>query len=1328
MRPFFGNSKTTMSSTPVLCMRHCIRAILLAFIGLAAGCGDYAAEGRAAFERGDHHVARRMLEVAVKQDSASPELRFMLGATLLRMQREQEALDTLKPLFADASFGTRSIALAVESMLRRGETAEIEPLVSAALARWPSDPGTTAIDFRWKQWKHDAELKTVAAHLDYFGGTGTFERQLWRVQRILHSTRWPEGEKSSFEALATAATITDSAELLRLMTAARASAEALEQSALAAVRADATAYLAELCLITIDRIRGDVAAAETRARRVLALRPESIANPERRDGLEDQRVLAATQVAQAWESAGESAKAIPFLEETLPTVKDKRYLSERLARLYYTSNELEKLDQLAQGWLAADSRNLLAAFYRGYVLFRLGRHQDAESYLELARGSNAKGQAFHLVSAMNYASLGNHGRAVSLFSIAQDLAPLDVDALIRWAQSLKAVDESDRAREILRSALRQQFPQVQSENHRRIQDALMGLYQEAGHGINTVDEARRLYREDATNTWVALRLAQLESASGANARAKDLYKEVQTSSAGLADGWRVGAEVALAAHDATEALRCTERLNRLEPTSAATAWLEARAWLLQRNWSRARQSALTALERNPTDVAPAAILVEAALEDGKPREAMEIGTHLLARVGDSASLLRFLARAALDLNEHAKAADWLLRAEKCEPLATADRRQLALALLRGGRKDEAADRTATLLKDASLAPGERIQLAEILLAAGDARTASELCSQLLPMLTKGAARTSALPLAARAHLAAQHWSAAGAVLLELRKTGALEAAARLWIPAMLSVRRPDEAAATAALALDEKSFPLDCLDAAARAARDAGEASLLGRLLALDAQRSKIQQRALQPVRAQWLLMQKKNAEAGKMLRAALGNEAPFTRAEAAEALAELVCMHEGRKALLAEAPDLCRHAPESWRLRLLLAECAVAETRPADAAAFLDEARQLQPGREDIARFRARIAMSTGSLKEALGFLPDPKQPETRFLAAMLVALTGGKPAPHTAGSVFAALLAGETARTTAALGEVRDLPESRRKELAAMCARVAPHTAEAPLFLRSFGTALALLPDPRFAVSSEAALKSARVALPSEERGLNLWGVLVALQSGRGSEAARIIQQRLDAGQQDDFLLALAAETAIANTGTTHLMKVLEGAGLDAALPGALAFELAELARAHGDERMALTLINRVATPTPQELALRVQLLAQTNDLAAACRSALHLKKAKNVSRVPRMVLACALAQSGAVDEGAALFREAVDGFHPEQGVDWLIACTAAAAMLPDPEVEKLIERALVAGPDAAEIQALATMLKRLGKLPELEQRLVALLQWMDPAAALRKRAAGS
>lgn len=856
----------------------------------------------------------------------------------------------------------------------------------------------------------------------------------------------------------------------------------------------------------------------------------------------------------------------------------------------------------------------------------------------------------------------------------------------------------------------------------------MGLYQEAGHGINNVDEARRLHREDPANTWVALRLAQLESETGANARAKDLCKEVQTNSAGLADGWRVGAEVALAARDATEALRCTERLNRLEPASASTAWLEARAWLLQRNWSRARQAALTALERNPADVAPAAVLVEAALEDGKPREAMEIGTHLLARIGDSATLLRFLARAALGQKEHAKAADWLLRAGRCEPLTTADERQLVLALIRSGRKEEAAVRTAALMKDASLAPGERIQLAEILLADGGAEAASELCSQLLPMLTKGAARTQALPLAAESHLAAQRWAAAGEVLLELRKAGAMETAARLWIPAMVGARRPHEAAATASLALEEKSFPLDCLDAAARSARDAGDATLLGRLLALDDQRSKSQQQSLLPLRAQWLRMQKKNVEAGKLLRAALGHESPFTRTEAAEMLADCVRADEGAKALLAEAPDLCRQASESWRLRLMLAECALAEMRSADAAAFLDEARSLQPAREDIARFRARLAVSTGSLNEALSFLPDPKQPDSRFLAAVLMALTGGKPAQYTTGAVFAAMLAGDAKRTTAALGEVRDLPESRQKELAALAGRVATHAAEAPLFLRAFGTALALLPDPRFAVHSEAALKSARLALPTEERCLNLWGVLVDLQSGRGSSAAQLIQQRLDAGQKDEFLLALAAEAAIANTGTANLLKVLEGAGLDAALPGALAFELAQLARANGDERMALKLINRVASPTQQELALRVELLAQTNDLAGACRSALHLKKISIMPRVPRMVLACALAQGGAVEEGATLFRGALDGFHAERAGDWLIACTAAAAMLSDPEVEKLVERALKSGPDATEIQALATMLKRLGKLPELEQRLVALLQWMDPAAALRKRAAGS
>jgi predicted Zn-dependent protease len=1293
-----------------------------------AACGDYAAEGRAAFERGDHHTARRMLEVALKQDSASNELRFMLGATQMRMRRETEALNTLRPLFTDATYGVRSISLVVDAKLKRGDTTEIDALVSDATRQWPNNATTTALSFRWKQWQLEEQLQHIAAFLDLHGGIGTYQRHSSRVLHVLHSKLWPDGVKAAIDTLHAATLLPSSTELMSLLERARTSASALEQAALAAVSADATAYLAELALIAIDKARMDAAAAESRARRVLALRVEHIANPELREGLEDQRNLAAMTVAQAYDASREPAKAIPFLEEFLPTVKDKKFLTERLAWVYYISNELEKLDALAQAWLIEDSRNLLAAFYRGYVLFRLGRHQDAESYLELARGSNIKNQAFHIVSAMNYASMGNHGRAVSLFSVAADVSPLEPDALVRWAQSLKAVEEPERAREVLRTALRQQFPQQGSEAHRRLQDALMRLYQEAGHGIDSVVDARRLHFEDPTNAWVSLRLAQLENAQGGAARARDLCKEVQQSTPGLADAWRVGAEIALTQRDATEALRCIERLQRVEPNSATSAWLEARAWLLKKHWASARTAALTALERNPNDVLPAAVLVEAALEDGKPREALDIGTHLLDRVGDSASLLIMLARAATQLSEHGKAADWLLRAEKLEPLKPAQQRQLALALLRAGKRADSQSRTQALLADATLSVEERIQIARIMLDLGDHAAASDLCLKLLPMIPKGAARTQTLSLAAEAHLACRRWAPAGAVLLEMRKADALEAATRLWIRSMAAAQRHAELALSASLALDDKAFPPECLDLAARAAITANDQRLLGLLVALDEKRSPSEKLAFLPLRAQWLHRQNNPAGARKLLREALSRGAAATRAEAAELLADWAHAEEGPKAALAEAHLFCTEAPQSWRIRMLLAACALQVGDLESAQLHAADAARLQPTEEQMARFVALTAICRGDLGAAQRALKDTKQPESRFCANLLAGLTKTDPAAGSCGAALAAALAGNLALAQSTLATADDLSASQRQELNLVLARALDHKEQFPLFVRELGTALILMTDSRFAIHAERALTAAERALPAVTLSLQHWRTRVQLQLGRGAEAARFVQQRLDVGKPTDFLLVLAAEAAARNAGTANIAKVLASAGLDAALPGPLAMELADLARTLGDETVALALMRRIASPAHRELALRVQMLARSGDFENACRSVLYLKDAQGLPRLTRMILACSLAHSGAVEAGQQMFREAQVGFVAADERDWLVVCAAAAALLPEPETARLIELALADSLSASLVHNIAQMLQRLNKLKDQQLELEALLQWMDPVAALRKQALGS
>jgi hypothetical protein len=72
--------------------------------------------------------------------------------------------------------------------------------------------------------------------------------------------------------------------------------------------------------------------------------------------------------------------------------------------------------------------------------------------------------------------------------------------------------------------------------------------------------------------------------------------------------------------------------------------------------------------------------------------------------------------------------------------------------------------------------------------------------------------------------------------------------------------------------------------------------------------------------------------------------------------------------------------------------------------------------------------------------------------------------------------------------------------------------------------------------------------------------------------------------------------------------------------------------------------------------------------------------------------------------------------------------VVCAAAAALLPEPETARLIELALADSLSASLVHNIAQMLQRINKLKDQQLELEALLQWMDPVAALRKQALGS
>ena len=1302
--------------------RNLYSLALLCLILTACG-GDYAKEGHEAFARGEFKVAERMLSVAVRDGNAPAASRFMWGASLARLKRVGEASAVLEPLMSDEQYGPRATLLCVEAAVNDARLDDVRRMVAAAATRWPNHPCTTMASFRLTEADYSGARRQFESMLMRYGGAPSVTKQEGRISRLLFAKETTPTEISLLQAIALECALTEASVIMPSLEAARTAAARMEASATAAATADPAAFEAIVRLIESAKHRVEPDLVLQQAVRILHLKPAEVSAEERRGFLEARRLEAAGHVTQAFETARRIPEAVVALEAAAPCFANPLILDEKLARLYYIAGDVEKLDVIAQRWLKADGRNLLASFYRGYVLFRLARYEEAANYLERARGLNSTTQAFNLMAAINFAKLGNHARAAPLFAMSAENGPLDAESIVGWADTMQALGDSTRARALLRDGMKVRFPNPLSEEHKKLQDTLLRYYKNAGHAIDNLEEARTLHREDRGNAYITLRLAQLELDGGDERTALQLCRDVQDDHPTLADGWRLGAETALLMKDNASTALMLERLNRLLPNDASVAWLQARAALAQKNTGRARHYAGIALERDPTTLGPALVLVQASLEDKRPREALEIGEELLKRAGESAGLLTLVGNAAQQLRLNDKAVDFLMRAEKAGANDSDFTLLLVRALVRSGRNAVAIPHAMRLTTDKNCPPFSRMALAEILIEAGAALEAATLAKDTLPTLPKGPELIAGLAIAARCHIAAGHWLDACTALVGLRRASDHSAAATLFIPAALKQRAYAEAAHCAEIALEEKALSQEVISDALRALMLTENWVSARRVAELCAKKNPAYQLPDLVLRARLLSHDGQHDQAAKLLELAFVNGNAAVKRDAVEALADSSIANDGDAAVAAQLVQWLRDAPDSVHLREQGARTALRARNYDEAAALLAEAAKLSKNRDDIVRLQARVELLRQRPREAAALLAPLGHERSRTLAALALALAESPTLKGSTGEYCAHLLQRRFAEAAACAAQLRDVPLTWRDPLSTLSLRLKAHPDETVLFMRHFTLALALMDEPMLANAGVNALDEARKVLESETKPLELWRALLRMQAGDGTAAARIAAPRLEADNPTLFELAIAARAAMLNAGPANMLKVLEGAGLNAAVPALLARELAELARSAGDHASAAALLSRLASPEDSDLAsLALDLAVCAPDKVASV--VLRIKEDSGVPRAARLLRATALARSGAPGEGIEALKRALAGKPVLDATELLFAVEAAAAAGDDLLAETLVHQALAAQPwKTAGMARCALLLRQYQCLPELQTALNDALSFIDQGGKLRK-----
>lgn len=1304
---------------------------------LLGSCGgDYAGEGRRAYQAGNYSRAADLLEIALRQDEDDHELRYLLASSLKHSNAPGPAARHFKALMEVPEFRSRATGQYVQTLLDAGELEDAEATIRDAMEGAPEDPVLVEAlaDVHWKSY--ETHLEEIERYLAQFVSEGNQTRQAVEAIERLTTARADQIEDLTAEVTPwfEANGITDLREIRERVRKARPDREQAEALYERVLEQTPEALLARFRLGQVALDRREFDRAQELLIGVASVDPASIVNPERRIGLYRLRREAASRLVRAlryarylpdnqnWE------RAISVAVEVLELLPGQDAILEHLCGMYFLIDDREKLDALSQSWLAVHSASAAANFYRGYCLLSAGDPGAALGYLETAAGGNDY-WLFDKYLGMALVQCQRRFRGLTHLARASEHQERDAELLVFYAQTLGDAGEEERAKTILVDALKGYFRHRwrRGRSPRRLGrseliEALTAIYKRQGLAIDDLQDARRLHAEDPENPLVTLELARQELAAGNAARARQLCRDVQSESPEYPDGWLVGARIDMELADWRSALVKLERLEKVQPGSVDAAWMEARARMELGDLANARAAAERALAASEGDLPGAElILLEVDLAEGHHADVERRGERLLIKFPTDASVLQAVARSRIAQDKWDAALAPLEQLASLQSGSAAARVELGECLLHLGRAEDAA-RELRQASDLALdAPALRIRAARGLARAEDPGRAIEVLEAVAASIDSGESKAEIQAELMELHHHQGNFSRVCDLAADLRRAGEDQLAFRQFMSLAADVRAWHEAAASLKVLQAESRLDQETRLEGLRILLELGDWNGVLQMAEDLLQRRTTQVAEVQRARMRAYLGLRDREQARRVLDKSLTAEGAAERAALLGTWARFLLESGDPAEALTKAEEGLRSDPRNRKLLRLAMQAALATSDYARAEEFLHYDTSV-PAREALAALRVRDLRHAAAEE---GVAPDPRPP-LRRIHDLLRVIRGE--AGERGG--FAAFLLHLKQRNfdaaEAASSAADDLPASFQPVLERLAHGLRASPEDAGLIAETLARTAIFAQAGILERVADAELKTAAARFPRQRSIIELYRAWIRLAYDSGEAVAAITLDALKSDRPEPLVVYLAARSAILNTAAKNVPMLLNGFYGKGSIPVPLARDLAIHLTHAGEFELAATCLDRIAEPGPADFLARAALSVRLGRFVQASQLLEHASKLTPLGWPFGLAHAYGRAFEAAADDTAtreALRRQLADV--PEKlDHDQSLLVLRAALLLREEELTRAtVERLLQGAPyDAYVMKQVWELLEHEGALPARRKRLEIALDTVDPLGNLR------
>lgn len=1312
---------------------------------LLAGCGnhaaDYAALGRAEFDRGNYSPALDYLSVALTSRPEDPELRYMTAVCELRLRRTASALDRLQALLEEPAWRTRALTEIVTHLLDQDRVQEARNRVLAALDNAPGDVHLMQALGDVQRRIYEDARDQVAQLLDDFLGAGKGEEYRYLIRTLV--TR-PQGRfeqvfESRARMLLQREGFTEKETLrTRVMRARNELQRTLEQYE-AVMDRNPGAYAPRLFVAWAAHLRGDRERALELYKEVAFLDRAKVSDPLKKPGLESARLQAIERIARLHADLEQHEQGLEFLRKVREYVASPRALDHHLARFHYATNGIDELEKVAGRILEENPRHAWGNYYMGYVLCTRaeeleGKARDralhlAVDYLERAQAAAPEQGDFNRYLALALAGTGDHFQAIPRFEQALESGPVDAELVIAYARTWEALGEPQRALQALGDSLYRWF-RGDREAREAVHAAHRRMLQRYGYGIDDLRSARALHQENPENVHVALTLAKLELEAGNLHQARTLAGDVQEKTPEIAQAWALGARTELALGHYEQALDQVRRAEELGHSGAGMAWTRAAALHGRGDPEPARESARRALSMDPRHVEAARLLVRIELDLERWEAARSAALQHLESFQEDRELLEMLVKAQSRLGDWAQAAATWERIRRLGDDSPGTALAHARAMLRSGDPRKARPLFSQAAELAgSQRPRLKLAAAQGLIEAGARQEAAPLLEEILEQRPPAAVRKEVLQAVMQTrHAAGDHL---GTLLagVELRREGAEAAAIQTLLPLAVEAGAFREAAAVA-----------DFARAADLELRGVGTAVLEARLGARDWNGALKEIRALEEAGATepaTLLLGRLRALVGMgrledaaPLMGGLGAQVSPEQRRRAWTLWARGIQRQG--AFEAYSEDLHRAlamAPKKAPVQLAAAGAALARDDLDTAASHLGQAWALEPGSPRVLAPYTAVLVERSEYAKALEIAGDMDR-----VGPLLACLQGQDPPPRTLARYLGKLRDRRPDHARYQATVVADVPFTFRSALESLAAALEEDPDSGTVLVEPLARAVihaTLGALPRRALEEVRSLGAMDARTAKVARLFEAW---ILVETGRAREAAGLVMPHLDSKAPPDALVFLAGLAAVHNAGLSNLPRVVEGLTPGRDLAPLLAADLAGLLVRRKAWKQADRLLERAAAEVPEVLHLRALLALVEGDVKRALELSARFPRPLKGTPLNRLLDACNALRTPGDDEEARrrfawLFRER----DPLEHLDPRAVLHAVAATGEVDAIRLVVDKHLARQPyDAHGLNVAEQVLKGYSRPPGLADRLKAALSLVDPRGDLRahppESAAGS